>query len=444
MCIRDRYQRRVHGIYMKFQEKENESDFVNFFEGSKSDTNEDSLELKEGASTNTSQREYFLEQNEESILGILKEIEPNQGSVKNGLEKCFSEALKEEKTESRGENSVVKGAIQHRKNHNLGFTRLFGGVIETFPELDMKPFFEEFPTLKANVILDIRNYILATQHSHFELIIRNYCFLAAEIKYTKSHLLVKKFLTKAKISGQFELPEHNKIITMYKTQPCPTNCGKHDCIYYHNNHERRRVPAVLSKKIWDYVPSMCVYAEDCGYGKGCWNCHNEFERNYHPLRFKREMCPYHDPSGQTLVCPKYGKFCCLAHSSNDLRDIKALCKKLFFEGKMYPYSQSSKSPTSKISSSKKEKSDKKSVKKEKKTDANLVTYLLEPLIETKREPFTKIMTAVSYTHLTLPTILLVQISVVAVSLKKKTKQIKRKEREKTSKKKRKKQRQARQ
>eukprot|EP00831_Metopus_contortus_P011888 TRINITY_DN14760_c0_g1_i1.p2 TRINITY_DN14760_c0_g1~~TRINITY_DN14760_c0_g1_i1.p2 ORF type:complete len:142 (+),score=59.28 TRINITY_DN14760_c0_g1_i1:103-528(+) len=38
-----------------------------------------------------------------------------------------------------------------------------------------------------------------------------------------------------------------------------------------------------------------------------------------------------------------------------------------------------------------------------------------------RQLFTEVLIAVSYTHLTLPTILLVQISVVAVSLKKKKK-----------------------
>eukprot|EP00831_Metopus_contortus_P026114 TRINITY_DN22300_c0_g1_i1.p2 TRINITY_DN22300_c0_g1~~TRINITY_DN22300_c0_g1_i1.p2 ORF type:complete len:265 (+),score=66.42 TRINITY_DN22300_c0_g1_i1:47-841(+) len=91
--------------------------------------------------------------------------------------------------------------------------------------------------------------------------------------------------------------------------------------------DRRRVPFLIETRRWNYLPSMCQHRDNCSYREKCWNAHNEYENDFHPLVYKREMCQYWE--SKDPVCPKYGKFCPFAHSKEELRDIQNIIESLY-------------------------------------------------------------------------------------------------------------------
>ncbi len=73
---------------------------------------------------------------------------------------------------------------------------------------------------------------------------------------------------------------------------------------------------------------MCKQgAEACAAGDQCRYAHTQFEIDYHPLKYKGEVCRY-ATEADGFSCNYMGNRCFAAHSKEDLRNVPDICSKL--------------------------------------------------------------------------------------------------------------------
>ena len=109
-------------------------------------------------------------------------------------------------------------------------------------------------------------------------------------------------------------------IKTYKTEGCEKpECKNNQCVYYHNDLERRRNPSD-----YNYEPKLCPYIykkeylppDNCPKKDKCTLCNTKNEYKYHPVNYKTKLCN-RDPC-------TYGSYCSDIHES----DIEKLTKEL--------------------------------------------------------------------------------------------------------------------
>jgi len=129
----------------------------------------------------------------------------------------------------------------------------------------------------------------------------------------------------------------------YKCHPCRSQtvaCAKGECPNYHYDHKRRRLP-----RLYRYAPDPCPavkHASDgssgnptagsgwrrpsaCRIGDACPFSHTQLESMYHPLSYKRQMCPLFDENDRSSWqrCP-FKRACSMAHGRREL-DFAEMC-----------------------------------------------------------------------------------------------------------------------
>lgn len=101
-----------------------------------------------------------------------------------------------------------------------------------------------------------------------------------------------------------------KIILYYKTIPCnSTDCSNSDiCFYYHTAADRRRPPFLENSLTYSF--QLCPNLVSCSIGEHCSFAHSQFEVDYHPAKYKTELC--------RARCR--GDMCSYAHNDQELRN----------------------------------------------------------------------------------------------------------------------------
>jgi len=107
-------------------------------------------------------------------------------------------------------------------------------------------------------------------------------------------------------------------IMVYKVNPCPDEyecqyfrdalespeeegfCS--ECQFWHNQSDRRR-PILDNNHEFAYKSILCRARESCPLEIACDHSHNFFESFYHPLKFRRHLCPYDNCANR--YCPYY-------------------------------------------------------------------------------------------------------------------------------------------
>jgi len=117
--------------------------------------------------------------------------------------------------------------------------------------------------------------------------------------------------------------EHQKILESYKTIKCtdknckhgsippssrskPQENSTHNCFYYHNNVDRRRVPIKNNKLVYKPFATVQSLQFPGLFNDNEPNCNNGYEYLYHPSNFKLNECIYNKTQNCPAVyCPYY-------------------------------------------------------------------------------------------------------------------------------------------
>jgi hypothetical protein len=85
----------------------------------------------------------------------------------------------------------------------------------------------------------------------------------------------------------------------FKTVWCPFNedHNRASCVYAHNWQDFRRRPHIYSYRNklcpnWKYNNFLCQYEDGCPLKAACSYCHGWKELLFHPLEYKKKVCPY--------------------------------------------------------------------------------------------------------------------------------------------------------